>query len=215
MPTPGQLRQLCVRLTVEQGVAWATELGAAAAEFDISTPNREAHWLAHLCHESTGLTRFEEDMAYSAKRLAQVWPRRYAVDPRAADLQPNVLAHHLAYKPDALANDIYAGRMGNGPPESGDGWRFHGRGPIQLTGRENYEKAGEALRLPLWNQPELVLQPDVGARVAGWFWATHGCNELADQGDIGAITKAINGGSNGLQDRIAWHKRAMIVLGIA
>lgn len=215
MLTPGMMRQLCPRLTVEQGVAWATELGAAGVEFYVSTPERMAHWLAQLCHESAGLTRLEEDLHYSAKRLAQVWPRRYAVDPRAADLQPNVLAHHLAHKPDVLANDVYAGRMGNGPPETGDGWRYHGRGPIQLTGRENYTRAGEALDLPLVEHPEMALQVDVGARVAAWYWATHGCNDLADQGDIGAITKAINGGSNGLQDRIAWHKRAMIVLGIA
>lgn len=215
MLTPGMMRQLCPRLSVEQCVAWATELSAAAAEFDVSTPERLAHWLAQLGHESAGLTRFEEDLNYSAKRLAQVWPRRYAVDPRAADLQPNVLAHHLAFKPEQLANDVYSGRMGNGEPATGDGWAYHGRGPIQLTGRTNYERAGAALNVPLVEHPEMALQVDVGARVAGWYWATHGCNELADQGDIGAITRAINGGSNGLQDRIAWHKRAMIVLGIA
>lgn len=215
MLTAGMMRQLCSRLTAEQSVAWGMELAAAGAEFDVSTPERMAHWLGQLGHESAGLTHLEEDLTYSAKRLAQVWPRRYATDPRAADLQPNALAHHIAFKPECVANDVYAGRMGNGDPATGDGWRFHGRGPIQLTGRENYAKAGEALGLPLVEKPELVLQPDVGARVAAWYWATHGCNELADQGDIGAITKAINGGSNGLQDRIAWHKRAMIVLGIA
>ena len=215
MLTPDQLRQLCTRLSAEQCVAWATELGAAAREFDISTDDRVAHWLAQLGQESSGLTRFEEDLRYSAKRLAQVWPRRYAVDPRAADLQPNALAHHLAHKPEQLANDVYAGRLGNGEPATGDGWAYHGRGPIQLTGRYNYERAGAALDVPLLGHPEMALQVDVGARVAGWYWATNGCNQLADQGDIGAITKAINGGTNGLQDRIAWHTRAMIVLGVA
>lgn len=213
--TGDHVRRLCTRLSVEQAVGWACELSASAAEFGIDTPNRMAHWLAQVCHESAGLTQFEEDLRYSAKRLAEVWPMRYAADPKAIDRRPNALATAIGGNPQAVANDVYANRLGNGAPETGDGWHYRGRGPIQLTGRANYRDAGTDLEQPLEANPDLVLQADVGARVAGWFWHTRRCNAFADDGDIGAVTKAINGGSNGLTDRIAWHKRALIVLGIA
>lgn len=213
MLTADQLRRLCPRLTIEQCVGWASELTAAAAEFGIDTPLRFGHFLSQLLHESAGLTAFEENLNYSPKRLAQVWPRRYAEDSRAVDLRPNMLAVQIGGDPRKVANDVYAGRLGNGPPESGDGWRYRGRGPIQLTGKENYATAGAYLQLPLVEQPDLVLQPDVGSRVAGWFWASRGCNRYADVDDIGAITRLINGGQHGLQDRMAWYQRVAGVLG--
>jgi putative chitinase len=115
---------------------------------------------------------------------------------------------------EIASGEAYEGRKSLGNTQPGDGKRYKGRGPIQLTGRNNYRKAGAALHLDLESKPELAAQPDVGYRVAGWFWKTHGLNELADKGEFVQITKRVNGGTHGLARREEFYKRAKEVLGV-
>ncbi|MGP5481154.1 glycoside hydrolase family 19 protein, partial [Pseudomonas helleri] len=113
-------------------------------------------------------------------------------------------------KPEQIANNVYAGRMGNSAP--GDGWKYRGRGLIQLTGKTNYRRCGEALGLDLLTQPELLEKPQHACMAAAWFWGSNGLNSLADKGDIETITQRINGGLTGLADRQAIYARALKVL---
>lgn len=189
--TPEQIQTVAPKCSAE----WAAALVEAALEREITTPAREAPWIAQLAHESSGFTRFEENLNYSATRLQEIWPRRFPTQS---------LALLYARDPEKIANRVYGNRLGNGPEASGDGWRFRGRGPIQITGRENYRRAGQAIGVVLEAAPELAATPTVGARIAAWYWQSRGCNELADRGEYVAITKAINGGLVGLRDRELW-----------
>ncbi|WP_200902894.1 glycoside hydrolase family 19 protein [Pseudomonas fluorescens] len=175
-------------------------LNAAMARFKINSPVRVAAFIAQVGHESGQLTRMVENLNYSADRLQAVWPNRFDA----------ALAAQVARKPEQIANIVYGGRMGNTLP--GDGWKYRGRGLIQLTGANNYRAAGSALGLDLINHPELVEQPDTAALVAGWFWQSNGLNELADAGQFDKITRAINGGLNGQVDRVALRDVAVKVL---
>lgn len=181
---------------------WTPALAGAMQEFGISTTMRAAAFLAQLGHESRGLTRFEENLHYSAQRLVQVWPKRFT----------RALAEVYARQPERIANYVYANRNGNGNEASGDGWKYRGRGPIQLTFKDNYSDAGEALNQPLVEQPDLALTPAIGARIAGWYWHSRNLNPLADAGNTVAITRAINGGTLGLEDRKALYDKALRVL---
>jgi putative chitinase len=182
--------------------AYLPHLNAALRERSITTPRRLWAWLATMGHESVDLTRLEENLNYSATRMREVWPARFRG--RVGVARSNQLAHN----PEALANFVYANRMGNGPESSGDGWRFRGRTPTHLTGRENYREAGRALGVDLEGDPDRANDPDVMFRVACWFWHSRNLNALADKGDMRAITKRVNGGYNGLTDRLARYDRA-------
>lgn len=175
-------------------------LNAAMVRFKINSPVRMAAFIAQVGHESGQLTRMVENLNYSADRLQAVWPNRFDV----------AQAAQVARKPEQIANIVYGGRMGNTLP--GDGWKYRGRGLIQLTGANNYRAAGSAIGLDLINHPELVEQPDTAALVAGWFWQSNGLNELADAGQFDKITRAINGGLNGQADRVALRDVAVKVL---
>ncbi|HFS0815193.1 glycoside hydrolase family 19 protein [Pseudomonas aeruginosa] len=183
-------------------------LNVAKERFGITAPVRVAAFLAQVGHESSQLTRLVENLNYSARGLAATWPSRY----RGADGKPNALALNLARHPQAIANNTYASRNGNGDDASGDGWRYRGRGLLQITGRLNYCAAGAGLGLPLEAEPELLEQPEFAALSAAWWWASHGLNELADRGEFAAITRRINGGTNGLEERLALWERAKAVL---
>lgn len=210
------LIRLCTRMSRVEASDWGQALALAAQEFGIDSDDAQAMWLANLCHESGCFTRLSENLNYSAERLAQVWPTRYAVDARAIQKRPNELAHRLAFKPDALANDVYANRMGNGAPATGDGWRFRGRYPVQLTGRDNYTRAGQGTGLDMLTDPDCwLLDIRAMARISAWFWWSRSLNKYAEQGDFGSVVKLWNGGTIGLEDRIAWHKRALDALGAA
>lgn len=181
------------------------------ARWRIDSRVRQAAFLAQVGHESGQLRRLVENLNYSADGLAATWKSRY----RGPDGKPNAKALALARKPEAIANDAYAGRNGNTQP--GDGWRFRGRGLIQLTGRSNYQTAGSGLGLPLTDQPELLEQPEHAAQSAGWWWSTHGLNELADAGRFQDIGSIINTGQpgrvpNGDADRKALYALALKVL---
>jgi len=186
------------------GAAWrhaaqyAGPLQIAADRFGIDTSVRIACWLGQLAHESGRFRRVVENLNYSAKGLAHTWPERYA----GSGGQPNATALRIAHKPVEIANLTYAGRMGNGSAGTGDGWRYRGRGLIQITGRSNYEKCGEALGIDLLTRETLLEQPLYAALSAGWYWQQRSLNGLADNLDIARITRRINGGSIGLDDRI-------------
>lgn len=206
---------------LETAKEWIEPLKAAAARFDISTPKRMAAWLAQIGHESAGLTRLEENLNYSARRLVQVWPNRFSMPRSEAEEKlrylPNGRRNALMYErnPEAIANSVYANRMGNGPEESGDGWRYRGRGPIQLTGKSNYRAFGRAMGgIPVEQAPDALLMPAGGAASAAWFWHSRELNELADRDKFDAITARINGGQHGRDDRIARWERARKILGV-
>jgi len=181
---------------------WEEPLQAAFIKYDINTPKRQAAFIGQCAHESSNFTKLEENLNYSPERLIKVWPSRFP------DL---IVADKYAHNPQALANKVYAGRLGNN--QEGDGWKYHGRGLIQLTGRENYERCGSSLGVDLISNPNWLLDPKYAALSAGWFWNKHGLNELADQQEHGQITKRINGGTLGLDDRLQKTTKALTALG--
>lgn len=187
---------------------FVSAINRAASRFDITSPVRLAAFLAQVGHESGGLTRLVENLNYNAQGLANTWPSRF----KDSNGQPSALANQIARKPELIANAVYGGRLGNGPVASGDGWRYRGRGLIQLTGKANYKEAGEALGVDLVANPELLEQPELACLVAAWSWKEHGLNELADAGKFEVITKRINGGLTGQAERVALWERAKAVL---
>lgn len=201
--TPQTLLQIMPKAAAKAAL-FCPLLVDAMREFDINTPDRQAMFLAQLAHESGELTRNEECLRYSPARIMEVFQRHVS---SLAD------ADKLSKSPENLANRVYAGRMGNGDEASGDGYRYRGRGLIHLTGRDNYRLAGSALHLALIDKPELLLQPDVAARSAAWFWFSHGCNQLADAGDFLGTTKKVNGGTNGHVERCRYLAAARKALG--
>jgi len=183
---------------------WAEAIINIIPQFDIDTPLRQSAFIAQVAHESSELTRVEENLNYSAERLVVVFPKYF----RTAD---EAIAYHR--KPEMIANRVYSNRMGNGDEASGDGFRYHGRGAIQLTGKENYTLCGEAIKRDLLTDPDLLLHPVAGIESAGWFWTTKNLNTLADHGDFKTITKRINGGFIGLEEREKYYGKAKIILG--
>lgn len=185
--------------TSARAAAWLPHLQAACDKYQITTRARVAGFLATIGVESAGLTAVVENLNYSAQGLLATWPKRFTATTAAA----------CARKPQAIANAVYANRMGNGPPASGDGWTYRGRGLIQITGRDNYRACGLKLDLDLETSPALLESPANAALSAAWFWTSRGCNPLADGGDMVAVTKQVNGGTNGLADRLALHAAAL------
>ena len=181
---------------------WDIPLNQVFVKYDIDTPKRQAAFIGQCAVESANFTRLQENLNYSAQRLTQVWPSRF----------PNIsMAEPYANNPEKLADFVYAGRMGN--LQDGDGWKFHGRGLIQLTGRENYANCGSGIGVDLIDNPDLLLTPQYTVLSAGWYWNKKGLNALADTQEYGAMTKRINGGLTGLDERIAKITKALQVLG--
>jgi putative chitinase len=181
---------------------WFGPLNEVFTKYDINTPLRQAAFIGQCAHESNNFKTLEENLNYSPERLMAVWPSRFP------DMATAV---KYAHNPQALANKVYAGKLGNN--RENDGWNFHGRGLIQLTGRENYERCGNSLSIDLANQPNLLVDPHYAALSAGWFWNKTGLNALADAKDYDTMTKRINGGLNGLDDRKAKIAKALSILG--
>lgn len=182
-------------------------LNGAMARFKIEGRLRAAAFLAQVGHESGQLRTLVENLNYSAEALTRTWPTRFTVHTAAA----------YARHPEKIANRVYGGRIGNGAEASGDGWRYRGRGLIQLTGRSNYRAAGAGLGLPLEDHPELLEQADAAAQCAAWWWAKHGLNQLADAGRIQDIGSIINIGQSGriphgADERKAFYDLALRVL---
>lgn len=205
--TEQQLLQILPNAGQRAGV-FVPALNRAMIRFGITSNVRAAAFLAQIGHESAQLTALVENLNYPALGLAATWPSRY----RGADGQPNALANQIARNPPLIANTTYAGRNGNGPVSSGDGWLYRGRGLIQITGRANYRAAGAGIGQPLEDQPQLLEQPDFAAMSAAWWWSSHGLNDLADAGQFEQITRTINGGLNGQPERLALWAKAKAVL---
>ena len=181
---------------------WEIPLNQVFVKYDIDTPKRQAAFIGQCSYESANFTNLQENLNYSAQRLMQVWPSRF----------PYIIAAEpYAHNPEKLANFVYAGRMGN--LEDGDGYTYRGRGLIQITGREMYAKCGNALGIDLIDNPDLLLTPEYATLSASWFWNKHGLNTLADAQEYGTMTRRINGGTTGLDDRIAKITKALQVLG--
>ncbi|WP_130872437.1 glycoside hydrolase family 19 protein [Pseudomonas bubulae] len=197
--TVQQLLQIFPSAGQDAGV-FVPVLNAAMNRYQIVGLKRVAAFIAQVGHESGQLTRLVENLNYSADVLRKTWPSRFDVE----------LAKAVARKPEQIANIAYGNRMGNTVP--GDGWRYRGRGLIQVTGKNNYRACGEVLGLDLIAQPELLEKPQHASMSAAWFWATNGLNTLADAGKFDAITQRINGGQTGAADRQALYARTLKVL---
>jgi putative chitinase len=184
-------------------IDWVEPLEEVFHRYEINTPERQAAFIGQCAHESMNFTRLEENLNYSAEALMKTWPSRF----------PTMeVAQQYARNPEKIANKVYGGRMGNGTEETGDGWLYHGRGLIQLTGKDNYTLAGDALNMDFMHSPDYVLVPKYAALTAGWYWNKRQLNKEADAKDYTGMTKKINGGTIGLNDRIAHIQHAHEVM---
>ncbi len=181
----------------------AAGLPSAINAGGLTTDNRLAMFLGQTCQESGGFSVFEENLNYSAEALMRVWPSHFPTTEIAAQ---------YAHKPQAIANRAYANRLGNGDEASGHGWLYRGRSAIQITGRDAYAEAGDALGLDLIGAPDQAARPDLALPIAAWWWASHGLNAVADTGDDAAVTKRVNGGYLGIAQRKAFTARARAFL---
>lgn len=199
--TQQQLLQILPNAGPVAGV-FVSALNTAMGKYQIITPQRIAAFIAQVGHESAQLTQVVENLNYSAQALQATWPSRF----------PAALSAKVARQPEQIANIAYASRMGNGPAATGDGWKFKGRGLIQVTGWTNYQACGAALALDLLNHPDLLEQPVYASLSAAWYWSSNGLNGMADDGVFTQITQRINGGQNGAADRLALYNTALKVL---
>jgi len=206
MLTESQLKQL---IPGNKYVSyWHNALEQLLPDYDINTPQRIASFIAQCAHESGNFVALKENLNYKWETLRRLFPKYFPTDEMAKDYasRPN--------KQAAIANRIYAGRMGNGDESSGDGFRYCGRGLIQLTGRSNYQAFADSLEMDINDVPEYLATFEGAAQSACWFWETNNLNKFADADDILNMTKRINGGTIGLQDRIKHYKHALHVLGV-
>lgn len=194
--TADQLQKLKI------GPEWVDALNETFERFEINTLRQQAGFIGQCSHESGNFRLLEENLNYKPATLMRIWPSRFKT-------MDDCL---ICDGPRGIANKVYANRMGNRDERSGDGWRFRGRGCIQLTGHANYFHASKACGVDFVKEPDLVSTPRYAAMTAGWFWATHDCNRLAEAGDWAGLTKKINGGLIGLDDRKKHIAHAMQVL---
>jgi putative chitinase len=200
--------------------AWLDPLNEAAAEFGIDSPENFAAWLGQCGHESADFNQLTENLNYSAQGLANTWDRYSTTGKRGGP--PNALALRLNRQPQAIANNVYSNRLGNGSEASGDGWRFIGRGLIQITGRTNYTRAAAALGLDLVNTPAQAALPAYATRIAAWWWVDHGATPHGEACDWLACSRIVNLGNarstatpHGWPDRKARSELAYTVLAAA
>lgn len=171
-------------------------------EYEINTPQRIAAFIANVAHESMNLRAVKENLNYSAQGLTRVFPRYFNASS----------ATSYARQPERIANRVYANRMGNGPESSGDGWRYRGRGLIQLTGKNNYKRFADDMGLSLDEAVQYLETAEGAVESAAWFWDNNNLNEIADRGDLRSLTKRINGGYNGLTERVENYEHALSIL---
>ncbi|CAB4220730.1 COG3179 Predicted chitinase [uncultured Caudovirales phage] len=193
-----QLKQLHI------GAEWVDALNETFTRFNLTTNNQKAMFIGQCSHECGNFRTLEENLNYRAETLMKLWPKRFPSLEFAKQYEKN---------PKKIANSVYASRMGNRDEASGDGYRFRGRGALQCTGHSTYFHAGKALGVDFVMQPDLVATPKYAALTAGWFWDTHKLNPPADALDYTKVTKIINGGTIGLDDRIKHVQQALAVLG--
>ena len=183
---------------------WYHALSMILPDYNIDTVPRVAAFVAQCAHESANFKFLKENLNYKAESLMRVWPSRF----------PNMdVARQYAMQPEKIANKVYSDRMGNGPESSGDGWRYAGKGLIQLTGKDNYTRFAESIETPVEEIPDYLGTFEGAVQSACWFWEVNNLNPWADAGDILTLTKRINGGVIGLEDRKKHYAHALHVLG--
>ena len=197
MVSPDQLKKMHI------DPVWADALNETFERFNIATPAQQASFIGQAAHESGNFKMLVENLNYRAETLMKVWPKRF----------PTLdFAKQYERDPKKIANSVYANRMGNRDEASGDGFRFRGRGLFQTTGHSGYYHAGQALGEDFVMNPDLVATPKYAALTAGFFWNTHKLNNFSDVEDFKGMTKKINGGFIGLEDRIKHIRHALSVL---
>jgi len=184
---------------------WHHAICQILPDYQINTKPRVAAFIAQCAHESAGFKFLKENLNYRAASLRKVFPKYFPDD---------ALAARYAGKQEMIANRVYGNRMGNGDEASGDGWSYCGRGLIQLTGKNNYEAFAESIETPVEEIPEYLATFEGAVQSACWFWETNNLNQWADKGDSLTLTKRINGGTIGLDDRIKHYNHALHVLGV-
>jgi putative chitinase len=183
---------------------WCEALNMILPDYDIGTPQRVAAFLAQCAHESGGFRFLKENLNYKAASLRKVFPKYFPSDE---------LASAYANRPEMIANRVYGGRMGNGDEHSGDGFKYCGRGLIQLTGKSNYQNFADSIETAVEDIPEYLATFEGAVQSACWFWESNNLNQFADKGDILTMTKRINGGTIGLSDRIEHYNHALHIFG--
>ena len=197
MVNSGQLARLHIN------EEWVDALNETFSRFNIVSNNQQAMFIGQCSHECGNFRILEENLNYKAATLMKLWPKRFPTQEIANGYEKNA---------KRIANNVYSNRMGNRDESSGDGYRFRGRGCIQLTGHANYFHCGKALGVDFVANPDLVATPKYASLSAGWFWSTHNCNAPADALDFTKVTKIINGGTIGLADREKHVREALLVL---
>lgn len=183
---------------------WYQSLSDILPKYEINTPRRVAAFVAQCAHESGNFKILKENLYYRSEGLMRVWPGRF---------NTLEIANKYAMQPEKIANKAYSDRMGNGPESSGDGWKYSGKGLIQLTGKENYSRFSKSIHMPIEQIPEYLITFEGSVQSACWFWQDKNLNQFADSGDILTLTKRINGGTIGLADREKHYAHALHVLG--
>lgn len=200
--TKDQLKQLLPKNPYIDN--WYNALSQLLPDYEINTAQRMAAFMAQCAHESGNFMFLQENLNYKAASLRKVFPKYFPDDATAQAYEK---------KPEKIANRIYANRMGNGPEESGDGWRYRGRGLIQVTGKHNYTWFAASLEIQPEEAAEYMQTFEGAAQSACWFWESNKLNQWADAGDIVTLTKKINGGTIGLEDRIKHYEHALHIFG--
>lgn len=189
-----------VRLNIDP--SWLAPLLSVFDKYEINTTLRQASFIGQCCYESSNFTGLEENLNYSAESLTRVWPTHFNAS----------TALDCARQPEKIGNIAYANRMGNGDISSGDGWKYRGRGLIQITGKDIYRILSAALGQDFIANPDLIKTPEFACLSAGWFWNSHSLNTFSDAKEYTLMTKAINGGVNGIETRIQLINRALSIL---
>lgn len=184
---------------------WYSALERILPDYDIDTPERVAAFIAQCAHESSNFTVLKENLNYRWESLRKVFPKYFPADDSAKKYARNQ---------QMIANRVYANRMGNGDEASGDGWKFCGRGLIQLTGRNNHQDFADSIETPIEEIADYLMTFEGAVQGACWFWETNNLNQWADKRDIITLTKRINGGTIGLEDRIKKYEKCCNILGI-
>jgi len=182
---------------------WCEALNKILPDYEINTPSRIAAFVAQTAHESGGYTALHENLNYRAESLCRVWPKYFN----------SGNANDYAHQPEKIANRAYANRMGNGDEASGDGWRYCGRGLIQLTGKSNYQAFADSIETDISEIPAFLQTFEGAVQSACWFWEANNLNKWADAGNIEKMTQIINGGQLGIEDRKRHYHHALQVLG--
>lgn len=204
MLTKAQLVECVPNIRAENLNKFYNPLNKAMKKYNINTKLRIAAFVSQLAHESGSFNRVEENLNYSEQGLRRVFGKYFRTR------NPSIYAR----QPEKIANVVYANRIGNSNVSSGDGWRYRGRGLIQLTGKANYIQAGKALGVDLIKNPDWLTTAEGATMSAAWFWDMRSLNELADKQHFRTITRRINGGLNGLDDRLRYYNTALKVLGV-